>query len=602
LVFLKKEGVMVARYISILGALLCITACQHQTAMHSNLSVIPKEVIIPEIATGREVKPVVQSKQFMVVAAHPLAVKAGQKILSQGGSSIDAAIAVQAVLNVVEPQSSGLGGGGFLVHYDAQTKNMIAYDGREVAPENVKPNLFIADNGLPMAFDKASTGGGAVAVPSVLKMLSLAHKEQGKLPWDALFQDAIHIAKNGYPLSKRLHLMLKVASHYRELSETDFKRYLNADSTVKAIGDIIYNKPLSHTFTKIAKNGADIFYNGDIANDIIDTVTTSTHFPSVMTLNDLATYQPKKRAVPCINYHNHTICGMAPPSSGGVTVMQAVKMLERFNLKNYDYYNPYHIHLTASALRLAFADRNKYLADPDFIAVPTKALLGETYLRQRSELIDSKKAFDKAVAGDPSEATTQFASLKTTEPPSTTHMSIVDADGDAVSFTSTVEQAFGSGLVTKSGFILNNQMTDFDFMPEKDGIKVANSVEAGKRPRSSMAPFLVFNPNGQLMGVIGSPGGARIISFVLPRILSMIHSDMPISAMLSAPNMTAMLPDPIIELEKGVDLKNLDNELIKYGYSPVIRDLTSGIHMIYIKDGILYGTADPRREGRALGE
>ncbi len=567
-----------------------------------NVHNTPKEIISPEIATGRNHKDIAIAKKFMVVSANPLATQAGQKILAKGGSAIDSAIAVQAVLNVVEPQSSGIGGGGFLLHYNAKNKGMIAYDGREVAPAYVSPTLFMDKNGKAIPFDKASIGGRAVAVPSVLKMLALAHKEQGKLPWHSLFTDAIHIAQNGYPLSKRLHSMLKVASSYRELAQTDFKRYLNQDGTLKKANTVIYNKPLADTFTKIAKHGADAFYTGGIANDIIHTVTHTPTAPSRMTLADLKNYQPIKRQIVCILYHRYKVCGMPPPSSGGVTVLQALKMLERFNFKEYDYYNPHAIHLTASALRLAYADRNKYLADPDFVSVPTNALLSETYLQRRSSLINPHKAMTIAPAGDPSESMTQFASLKTSEPPSTTHISIVDSFGNAVSFTSTIEQAFGSGLATQSGFILNNQMTDFDFIPEHDGMKIANSIEAGKRPRSSMAPFLVFDPQEKLLGVVGSPGGARIISFVLPRILSVIHSTNNLNKMLDTPNMTAMLPDNTIELEANIDLKNLDNALLKYGYKPVITDLTSGLHIIHLKNNLLYGYADPRREGVALGE
>jgi len=578
------------------------TACQNHITKNLLSENIQKETIIPEIATGREYKPVVKSSKYMAVAAHPLATKAGQKILEKGGSAVDAAIAMQAVLNVVEPQSSGIGGGGFLVHYDANSKHIISYDGRETAPSKADPNMFTDKNGKAIDFYHASMGGRAVAVPALLKMLALAHKEQGKLPWKSLFQDAINIAQNGYKLSNRLYLMLNEVSHYRELSKTDFKRYLLNDNTVKPIGTKIYNKPLAKTLEHIAVKGADSFYTGKIAHDIIDTVQNDDHAPSTMTLEDLKNYQPKKRHVPCIIYSNHKICGMGPPSSGGVTVIQAIKMLERFQLKDYNYYNPYHIHLTASALRLAYADRNKYLADPDFIAVPTKALLSDAYITRRSRLINPNKAFEKAIAGDPSKGIRQFASLKTIEPPSTTHMSIVDQFGNAVSFTSTIEQAFGSGLVTKSGFILNNQMTDFDFIPEKNDMKIANAVAPLKRPRSSMSPFLIFDAKDNLKAVIGSPGGARIISFVMPRILSIIHSDKPINTMLSSPNMVAMSPDKIIELEAGLNLKELDHNLIKYGYLPKIRDLTSGIHMIYIKDKILYGTADPRREGTALGE
>lgn len=561
-----------------------------------------KQVVIPEIATGKISKPVVTSKKFMVVAAHPLATKAGQKILAKGGSAVDAAIAVQAVLNVVEPQSSGIGGGGFMMNYDAKTNNIIAYDGRETAIASVKPTLFLDKKGNPLPFNEAAMGGSAVGIPGLLKMLSMAHEKHGKLPWHDLFADAIDIAENGYPLSSRLQRMLQVAPYYKELSQTDFKRYLNDDGTIKKVNTLIYNKPLAKTFKIIANQGVDAFYKGHIAEDIVDTVNNAQKYPANMTLADLKNYHPKNRQPACILYHHHKLCGMPPPSSGGVTVLQAVKMLERFNLKEYDYYNPQDIHLTASALRLAYADRNKYLADPDFASVPTDVLLSETYLRKRSELINPSKAIDFVPSGDASEPITQFASLKTQESPSTTHISIVDSYGNAVSMTATIERAFGSGLATKSGFILNNEMTDFDFIPEVNGVQVANNIHPSKRPRSSMAPILIFDPKGKLLSVVGSPGGARIISFVFPRVLSLIHSKKPLGDMLDAPNMTAIFPEPIIEFEKDSELKNLSNEMVKYGYKPVIVDLTSGIHLIHIKNNILYGVADPRREGIALGE
>lgn len=589
-------------YSAIFCSILTVSACQNNDVHHVTSKSINKELITPEIATGWSEKPVVTSKKFMVVAAHPLASRAGQKILARGGSAIDAAIAVQAVLNVVEPQSSGIGGGGFLLHYNAKKNKMRAYDGRETAPSGVTSDLFLKQDGTPQDFTYAASGGGAVAVPGLLKMLWQAHQAQGKLPWKVLFNDAIDYAENGFKLTPRLQKMLSSALHYKELSETDFKRYLDQDGQVKEINNVIYNKPLAKTFQVIADQGIKSFYSGTIAQDIIKTVTETEHFPSKMVLSDLKNYEPITRDPVCILYHAYKLCGMGPPSSGGVTVLQALKMLERFNLQDYDYYDSQDVHLTASALRLAYADRNKYLADPEFIAVPTYSLLSETYLRERSELIYPDKALDIIGAGDPSQPITQFASLKTSEPPSTTHISIVDQYGNAVSFTSTVERAFGSGLVTKSGFILNNQMTDFDFIPNKNGVLVANRVEANKRPRSSMAPFIIFNPKGELMGVIGSPGGARIISYVFPRILSMIHSKQPINKMLSAPNMTAMHKTPDIELEQGMNLHNLDNDLVKYGYIPVIRDLTSGIHIIYKKEGTFYGAADPRREGIALGE
>lgn len=585
-------------------ALSFLVSCGYTPKIEDNAS---KEAIIPEIATGVVNKPLVKSKKFMISSAHPLATQAGYDILARGGNAVDAAVAIQMALNVVEPQASGIGGGGFLVYYNAKTKKLISYDGRETAPMSTKETHFMK-NGKPLDFDVAATGGSAVAVPGVLKMLELAQKEQGKLQWKDLFTSAINYADNGFPLSDRLHEMLKTATYYKKLS-SDYQRYFNEKGELYPAGYTIYNKPLAESFKEISNNGSDVFYKGAIADTIVDAVKNSPHYSTILTKADLASYLPKKRNVPCIPYKKYELCAMAPPSSGGVTVMQALKILEPFKLENEQPYSTKSVHLIASALRLAYADRNKYLADPEFFPAPTEAMLTETYLTNRRSLISMSKAMPYVFAGDPSEPTIKYASLIKNEPPSTTHYSIIDSEGNAVSMTTTIERAFGSGLVTKSGFLLNNQMTDFDFIPEINDVPVANRPEAGKHPRSSMAPFIVFDENGEVKLVMGSPGGARIISYVLPRLISVLDWNMPLNEALEMPNIVAMSakPDIEVETENHINQKadeivlRLNKDLPKMGYKIISIPQTSGIHAVMRCGTELCGSADPRRTGSAKG-
>ncbi|MEM6603824.1 MAG: gamma-glutamyltransferase, partial [Pseudomonadota bacterium] len=387
----------------------------------------PKEEIAPESATGRTEKPLAYGREFMASTAHPRATQAAYDILKKGGSAVDAAIAAQMVLNVVEPQSSGIGGGGFLLHYDAETKALISYDGREIAPASATADMFLREEKdekgnikkHTMPFHVAATGGNAVAVPGLLDMLYKAHERHGKKSWASLFDPAIALANGGFELSPRLYYLIKYAKDYEAMS-SDYKRYFKANGKQKDIGNIITNPALAESFVKIAQNGPDIFYKGAIAQDIVDTVKRAKHFPADLTLKDLEQYTAKIRPVPCITYHNFKLCSMAPPSSGGVTIMQALKILERFHLYNEEPFSNKSVHLMATALRLAYADRNKYIADPDFVSVPTRLMLEENYLLKRSELIDPEKLLPHVSAGDPSVQMHHFASLKMIEPPSTT--------------------------------------------------------------------------------------------------------------------------------------------------------------------------------------
>lgn len=564
-----------------------------------------KENMHPEIATQALKKDMAITKgsEYMVVAAHPLAVQAGEKILSKGGSAVDAAIAVQMVLNVVEPQSSGIGGGGFMMHFDKEKDILISYDGRETAPSTITSHHFLTSQGKAMPFFHAAGGAGAVGVPGLLKMLHKAHQKHGILPWESLFQSAISIARDGFPLSERLHKML---AHTMEQNHApgDIARYLDKDKKLKSIGEIIKNLPLAKTFEQIAHKGITEFYQGNIANNIIQALKKkeNNYFPSSMTLKDMRHYNALKRHVPCLTYHAYKLCGMGPPSSGGITVMQALKLLEPFHLEQFKAYGSHAVHLMINALRLAFADRNRYIADPDFTSVPVKRLLNETYLEKRRHYIHSENVLPIISHGDASLSNIRLASIKSYEAPSTTHISIIDKKGNAVSMTNSIEKAFGTGIVTKDGFLLNNQLTDFDFIPEKNGVKILNAPQGGKRPRSSMAPFFVFDKQGDLKMIIGSPGGARIISYVMTKLIALLDWKMPLDKALKMPHITVTSTQPNVELETHDLSGPLKKELSQKGYFVLTGEQPSGIHVIMVDGKNIYGAADPRREGIALGK
>ena len=596
------------RFFSCLIFAAFLTACAEETSqkpgqyLRAQSHLTARNAVAPEIATGKSLKPAVTSDKFMMTAANPLAVEAGALMLRKGGSAIDAVIAAQAVLNIVEPQSSGIGGGGFALYYNADKGSVAYYDGRETAPASATPDMFLNKTGAPLSFNGAATGGKAVGTPGLLKMLARAHQENGKLPWKTLFTPAVRIAEEGFPLSPRLRKLLLASKHYQKIGR-GYKRYTDKEGALLPVGTRIYNKPLAETFRKIAANGADIFYRGAIADDILQTVNTASVAPARMTRQDLSGYQVKKRVPACIIYRAYKVCGPGMPSSGGVTVLQALKMLEAYDMSALTPYGVEAIHLQAEALRLAYADRDKYLADRDFVPVPVEALLNESYLRSRARQINPKKAFNRARPGDPSALSVQVATLKRTESPSTTHLSVIDSDGNAASVTTTIERGFGAGLETRGGFMLNNQMTDFDFIPKINGLPVANAVAPLKRPRSSMAPFIVFDKkSGKPVLVIGSPGGARIIGYVLPRLVAILDQGRPIDEALNAPNLAAFYPDAVIELEKDPDIESLKAGLKEKGWRVTVRDLNSGLHGVYIQGDRFIGAADPRREGEALGK
>ncbi|MEX2408594.1 MAG: gamma-glutamyltransferase, partial [Rhodovibrionaceae bacterium] len=504
-------------------------------------------------------------------------------------------VATQLVLGLVEPQSSGIGGGAFLLHYEAANKRVTAYDARETAPAAATGDQFLRPDGTPMDFYEAVVGGLSVGVPGVLRMLELAQRDHGSLPWAKLFQPAIRLAEDGFAITPRLHRLIAEEAYLATFPESRAYFY-QADGSAKPVGTILRNPAYARTLRAVAEEGADAFYGGAIAADIVARVRGAELNPGRMSLADLRGYQAKRRAPLCRGYRAvHRVCGMPPPTSGGATVLMTLGILENFDLAALGQDSPAAWHLIAEASRLAFADRNAYLADSDFVAVPLEALLEESYLRRRAALIAPERVLGTPAPG--LETAEAFPLVAQYEPPSTTHFSIVDGDGNAVSMTSSVENAFGSRMMVR-GFILNNQLTDFSFQPEADGQPVANRVEPGKRPRSSMSPTLVLDSQDNLRLAVGSPGGSRIIGYVTKALLGVLDWNLDIQAAIDLPN--AVTRSGPTDLEEDTAARALARPLEALGHETKLRELTSGLHGIEAKAGTLHGGADPRREGVVL--
>jgi len=545
----------------------------------------------------------VSGKKYMIATANDLASKAGAEILEKGGNAVDAAIAAQLVLNVVEPQSSGIGGGGFLLYYDAKTAKTNYFNGRETAPEKADAKMFLDKDGQPRKFDDVVRGGTAVATPGLLKILEAAHEKHGKIAWKELFQPAIKLARDGFVVDSRMHTNLLRVPYIRNFSESA-KIYLKEDGTPHEVGDIIKNPAMATTLETIASRGTETFYKGKIASNIVKAVKNSPINPGNLSRDDLSNYKPKIGELICADYRKkYRVCSMPLPSSGGVTILQILGILENFDLSKMKIHSAETVHLIAEATRLAYADRNQYIGDS--AGVPLEKMLDKNYLKSRAKLINLKKAPAQFAAGTFAQNhlithtnKNILASYKALEPMSTTHLSVVDADGNAVSFTSSIEYFFGSAI-SVDGFLLNNHMTDFSFIPEIDGKKVANAIEPGKQPRSSMSPTFIFDKNNKLVMVVGSPGGPYIIQYVLKTIVAHLDFGLDVQQAISLPNY-AILND-VLQLEKGTPLSKLENKLRKMGHEIKISELTSGIHAITIDNDNISGGADPRRNGTAVG-
>ena len=537
--------------------------------------------------------------RHMVSAANPFAARAGREILRRGGSAVDAAIAVQMVLNVVEPQSSGIGGGAFLLHYNADDRTVQAYDGRETAPSAATPELFLDGAGKPLGFFQALVGGRAVGAPGVLRMLELAHQEHGLLPWRDLFKVAITLSEDGFPISPRLQGL--IANDKYLATYPDTRRYFyDADGTAKPVGRILRNPALAETFRRIAAGGADAFYEGPIARSIAFAARSAQDNPGLLSQADLANYEAKSRPPVCGRYAGFEVCGMPPPTSGGVTTLQILGVLQRTPFHRAAPSGTLAAHYVAEASRLAFADRGKYLADPDFVDVPITGLLDQGYLRQRARLISRTQPMRAVVPGTlPKRRAHNNIVGASPELPSTTHFSVVDERGNAVSMTSSVENVFGSRLMV-SGFLLNNQLTDFSFAPEADGTLVANRVQPGKRPRSSMSPFIVLDRQDRFYMAVGSPGGSRIIGYVAKTLIGVIDWRLDIQSAIDLPNLTNR--GRATEVELRADTEDLVEALTEMGHTVRAVPMTSGIHGIVRDRRGLWGGADRRREGIALGD
>ena len=557
----------------------------------------------PEAASGWTDKPGWHARTFMVAAANAHAVDAGYEMLKAGGSAVDAAIAVQMVLTLVEPQSSGIGGGAFLVHFDG--KQVVSFDGRETAPADADEKMFLKADGQPMAFMDAVAGGLAVGTPGVLRMLELAHRRHGLLPWAALFEPAIRLAESGFAISPRLHALLQKETHLPR-DPVAFAYFYNPDGSAKPAGTVLKNPPLAQTLRELAAHGAQAFYAGPIARDIVNTVRAHPGNPGRLGEQDMAAYTAKERAPTCIEYRRYDLCGMPPPSSGAIGVGQLLGILEHTDIAQHrptrtgaHWYVPAQaVHLFSEAGRLAYADRARYVADADFVALPA-GLLDKKYLAQRARLI-GERSMGKATPGSPAGADLSRIDDASPELPATSHISIVDAHGNALAMTTSIESAFGARVMVR-GFLLNNQLTDFSFVTTEDGRRVANRLQPGKRPRSSMAPTLVLDAGRQrVVLVVGSPGGSSIINYVAKVVVGTLDWGLNVQDAIALPNVGSRNGPTELELHR-VEAP-LVEELKARGHEVTLIEQTSGLQGIMRTPSGWFAGADPRREGSARGD
>ncbi|WP_404436980.1 gamma-glutamyltransferase [Stutzerimonas chloritidismutans] len=565
----------------------------------------------PEASSGYTAKPGWATERFAVAAANPLATEAGYRILKAGGSAMDAAVAVQMVLTLVEPQSSGLGGGAFLLHWDGE--QVTALDGRETAPAAANEALFLKADGSPMDFQEAVVGGRSVGVPGTVRMLEHAHQQHGKLPWRDLLQPAIQLADEGFDISPRLHSLLLSDPALRE-NPPAAAFYYQPDGSPWPVGHRLRNPALAALLKDIAARGSDAFYTGANARALVVQVNTHPSNPGRITLSDLEGYQPRQRDAICTLWQKrYQVCGFPPPSSGHITQMQILGMLEKlppFQPLDQGVPSADFLHRYTEASRLAYADRAKYLADPDFVPVPGRtwnSMLAPAYLKQRAALI-GPRSMGTAEPGEPGEMPIAFASQAEQPEYGTSHISIVDAEGNALAMTTTIEQAFGSRLLNDGGtglaggYLLNNELTDFAFEPyDAMGQPVANRVEPNKRPRSSMSPTLVFDAAGdRFLASVGSPGGAAIIHFTAKTLLGMYDWGLDAQRAIDLPNFGSFNGPTV--LEAGRFPASTVQSLKDRGHTINETEMTSGLQAIQRTDSGWFGGADPRREGVVMGD
>ena len=595
--------------VSVIAVALALAACHVP---------INEQPAAPEPGSGYRTDLTPQyAARHMAAAANPLAAEAGREMLRMGGSAIDAAIAMQAVLTLVEPQSSGIGGGAFILLWDGA--NVHAYDGRETAPSGATERLFLKADGTPMTFPEAQIGGRSVGTPGVLRALEMAHKKNGRLPWAKLFEPAIRLSEQGFAISARLHSLI-AADRYIWQSPDMAAYFLNADGTPKATGTLLKNPALADVFKRIAKEGPEALYRGPIADEIARKVQGHRNAGS-LSRADLEGYTAKERTPLCTDYKQWKVCGMPPPSSGGVAIAQILGTLQALQARDPGLDiaamqpvqspspaglepTPEAVHLLAEAGRLTFADRALYLADADFVPVPVAGLIAPDYLARRAALI-GEHSMGIARPGLPAGIQVAYTPDRSPLRISTSQVVAVDDLGGAVSMTTTVEAAFGAHVMVQ-GFLLNNQMTDFSFIPAEDGQPVANRVEPGKRPRSAMAPTLVFDrKSGELLAAVGSPGGSQIIEYVSKSLVAMLDWKLDPQAAINLPNFGSR--NGATELESGLFSPALKQALKDKHHALSEIEMTSGIQAIVRTRDTqgkvsLSGGADPRREGEALGD
>ncbi len=554
----------------------------------------------PEVASGRVERAAVHARHFAAIAAHPLAAEAGYAVLAKGGSAVDAILAMQWVLGLVEPQSSGLGGGAFLLVHDGRRNRLRAYDGRETAPRAARPDRFLDAKGKPLAFHAAVVGGRSVGVPGVVRMLEIAHRDFGRRSWKASFDPAIALAESGFAVSPRLATLIASERHFVQGRARAY--FLDAEGKPWAAGHLLRNPAYARTLRTLASGGADAFYRGALAQDIVATANGFAANPGDLAPDDLAAYRALRREPVCGGYRAYRVCSAPPPSSGGIALLQTLAMLERFDLAATGPASFWSVHLASFAERLAYADRNAFVADPAFVDVP-RGLLDPDYLAARGAAIRSDVVPGVVEPGTPP-ARGAFATAGrdagAPEFPSTTQLIAVDAQGNAATMTSTIEDQFGSRLMTEGGFLLNNQLTDFSFLPrDAQGHDVANRVEAGKRPRSTMAPTVVYDRQGRVFMLTGSPGGSMIANYVAKAVIGVIDWRLDPQAAVSLGNFGSR--NGPVELEQDSDVAPLAPKLRAMGYAVRVGPQTSGLAaLVRTPDGWV-GGADPRREGAVRG-
>ncbi|MDF1586719.1 gamma-glutamyltransferase [Marinimicrococcus flavescens] len=554
----------------------------------------------PEQASPRAEKTLAAADRHMVASAHPSATRAGLEVLRNGGSAADAAVAVQMVLNLVEPQSSGIGGGAFMLHWDAASGELVTLDGRETAPAAAGLDLFLEADGTPMGFWDAVIGGRSVGTPGTLRLLERAHERWGRKEWAQLLQPAIELAENGFEISPRLAAAIAENQERGPDRFAAARAYFYDESGAPLpAGTLLKNPDFAETLRTIAKDGADAFYEGPIARDIVATVRGAESNPGLLSAEDLKGYEVVERPAVCLPYRAFEVCGMGPPSSGGLAVGQILGLLEHVDMRGLGP-TADGIHMLLEASRLAFADRDTYVADSDFVRVPVAGMIDPAYLTSRAQLLGLDASIGLAQAGNPPWRDRELRAADTSRTErGTSHFVVVDGDGNAVSMTTTIESGFGSRLMVR-GFLLNNELTDFSFAPEKNGRPIANRVESGKRPRSSMAPTMVFDAEGAPFLLVGSPGGSRIIGYVAQTLVGVLDWGMDVQQAIDMGRVINRNGDS--ELEAGTPVAALEEALAARGHTVKQREQASGLHAVMLADGKLLGGADPRREGLALGD